>query len=276
MLRLSRKLLLLAGALLLSVLLAACNGDDGEGADPADTPAATEAGNGEATDTQEPDGILGEQPFESYHYVVDVSFSVEEPGEETSELITVEVEGDYVGPDSHAYANSFAFAGISASQEVVIIGDDAWIRLGGGDWSVTSRADPDVLDSIDLTSADPEFLQDAEFAADFAALDSEREERNGVQTRKYFIPREAVETLVDILGEGFLEDAGGLQEFEMTVWLEDETDALVRAELQAVASPELLGDEAGFAVSSDATINLSMLIDVTQINDDSISIEPPI
>ncbi|MEX0785574.1 MAG: hypothetical protein WD939_02960 [Dehalococcoidia bacterium] len=276
--RFLRMIALLAGALLMVVLLAACGGDDGgDDGEPTETPAATEVVDGEPDDepTDTP-GLAAEQPFDSYHYEVEVGFTVTEPGEESSELITVNVEGDYAGPDSHSFTNSFSFAGISATQDVVIIGDDAWFRESGGDWTATTALDPEVLDSIDLTSADPGFLQDSDLANDFASLDSEPEERNGVQTRRYFIPKEAVEALVDILGEDFLSDTGGLQEFEMTVWLEEESDALIRAELEAVASPELLGDEPGFSVSPDAVLNLTMLIDVTQINDSGISIEPPI
>lgn len=277
--RFFRLLALAAGAVLFAGMLAACSSSDNN--DNGDPTATAEMTDGAPTDEADGDptatpGIALEQAFDSYHYTVEVGFTVAEPGDEPSELITVNVEGDYAGPDSHSFTNSFSFAGISATQDVVIIGDDAWLRDSGGDWTATTASDPDVLDSIDLTSADPTFLQDQSFASDLSSLDSTSEERNGVQTRKYFIPREAVAALSDLLGEDFLGDAGGLQEFEMTVWLEEDSDALVRAELAAVASPELLGTDPGFAISPDAVLNLTMLIDVTQINDSGISIEPPI
>jgi hypothetical protein len=276
-----RLLTLLLGAFLLLGLAACGGGDDGDedGDEPTATaPVATEAPDG-TEPTDEPDATsepLGESPFDSYHYTVDLEFTILAPGEEDQAFVTGRVEGDFVAPDRHAFETSFEFAGLSVTEEAVLIGDDAWIRMGGGDWRATSRSDPDVVDAIELTSADPGFLDDTDFAQDLAALDSTPEEINGVQTRRYFIPSEAVDTLVDLLGEDFLADTAGLQEFEMTVWLEEETGALVRAEFDALAGPEILADGSGFDLPEDASAQVVMVIDRTQINDSGISIEPPI
>lgn len=283
--RLVNALGLLAGLLLVLGLLTACGGGDGE-TEPTDTPEATEAL--EADETQEPDGMATEppepgttsepaagSPFDSFHYTVDLAFTVSEPGGEDEVFISGQVEGDFVAPDSHAFATTFSFAGLSATQEVVIIEGDAWIREGSGDWTETTALDPEIQDALDLSSADPGFLQDPEFADDLARLDSEPDTINGVETRRYFISREAVETLAALLGEDFLGDTSGIEEFEMTVWLEEETDALIRAELTVTASPELMAEGAPFDLDPDAELTISMFIDVTQINDPDIEIEPP-
>ena len=78
------------------------------------------------------------------------------------------------------------------------------------------------------------------------------------------------------MGEDFLADTAGLEDFEMTVWLDEETDGLVRAELTATAGPDIFGDDAGFNLADDATVTVSMTINVTQINDPDIEIEPPV
>lgn len=218
----------------------------------------------------------GASPFDSFHYTVDMEFTISEPGEEAGTLISVSVEGDFVAPDSHAFTSKFEFAGLSGTQEVVIIGDDAWLREGSGDWVQTTSSDPDVLDAIDLTSADPDFLWDEDFARNISVLDSQPETLDGVQTRRYHIPREAVDMLASLLGQGLLQDTAGLEEFEMTVWLEEETRALVRAEFTATASPELIDGGAPFDVSPDATLNVAMSIRLTSLNDPSIEIEPPL
>jgi hypothetical protein len=277
---------LLAGLLLVVGLLAACGGDDDD-AEPTEAATAT-AEAPEAGRTDEPDVIAtepteadptpepgAESAFDSFHYTVDLAFTVAEPGEGEESLVSGLVEGDFVAPDSHSFSTTFGFAGLSATQELVIIGDSAWMREGSGDWVDTSASDPDVLDALDLTSADPTFFQDSEFAEDLARLDSEPDTINGVETRRYFISREAIETLAALLGDDFLGDTSGIEEFEMTVWLEEETDALVRAELTATASPDLLAEGAPFALSPDAEVTISMMIDVTQINDPDIEIEPP-
>jgi len=216
-------------------------------------------------------------PFESYHYTVDLEFSVEREGADEGGVINGSVEGDFVAPDAHSFHTTFDIGGLSGTEEAVIIGDEAWYRGYGEEWRETTRDDPDVVSAIELTSADPGFLSAGDLAEDLAALDSESEERNGVSTRRYHIPREAVETLIDLFGDEFLQDTSGLQDFEMTVWLEEESGALVRAEFLATASPEIFGDEPSvFDLPPDATLVVSMVIDLSQINDASISIEPPI
>lgn len=269
-------LALLAGVLIVGWLLAACNG--GGGAEPtvAD-PTAAEPPAVETTEpTEAPAAPRGAGPFESFHYTVDLALTIFGAGEDGGPFISGQVEGDFVAPDSHAFTSTFELAGLSGTQEVVIIDDDAWIREGAGDWTHTTIFDPDIQDAIGLTSADPEFLQDQGFAQDIAILDSEAETINGVETRRYHVPKEAVQALVDLLGEDFLEDAAGLGEFEMTVWLEKETGMLVRAELTASVGPDLLGEGIGLGLAGDGEVGISMVVNVTQINDPDIAIEPPI
>lgn len=263
---------LLAGLLLLAGLAAACGGDDEEA-----KPTATAVE--EATETPEATEESGtpqaEYPFESFHYTVEIDFTISAPGEAEETAISGLIEGDFVAPDSHAFTSRFEFGGLSGTQEVVIIGDDAWIREGSGEWRATTLSDPDVQGALDLTSADPGFLQDPEFAQDISVLDSTPETIGGIQTRRYHIPKEAVDTLVELLGEEFLQDASGLEEFEMTVWLEGESGTLIRAELIATASPALLGEEQTFDLPPDATVNVSMTINLSRFDDPTIEIEPP-
>lgn len=278
---------LIACLLLVLSFVAACGGGDGDEDELTDTPEATEtvaAGQTEELDgmaTEQPDADVtpepaAESPFDSFHYTVDLAFTVTDPSEGEDDLITGRVEGDFVAPDSHAFSTTFEFIGLSTTQDLVVIGDDAWMREGSGDWTELDRSDSEVQGALGLTSADPGFLQDPEFAEDLAHLDSETETINGVETRRYSISKDDVEALADLLGEDFLADTSGIEELEMNVWLEEETNALVRAELTATASPELLADGAPFELSPDAEVTISMVIDVTQINDSGIEIEPPV
>ena len=265
--RVLRATALLFAILTVGWLLAACNG--GGSAEP--DLAATEPSASEPTSV-----ASGPPPFDSFHYTVDLELTIAEPDEGGRSLIALQVEGDFTAPDAHSFVSTFQFSGLSGTEEVVIVGDDAWIRESGGDWTKTTRSSRNIQDAIGLSSADPNFLQNQRFAEDLAALDSERETINGVETRRYHIPKDTIEAVVGLLGEDFLEDAAGLEEFEMTVWLEEESAALIRAELTATASPELFGDDRGFGLVTDGAVNISMIVDVTQINDPEIEIEPPI
>ena len=269
---------LLSSLFLIAGLAAACGGDGDDEAEPTATGVSepTETLDAEPTATSEPTRVpAAASPFDSFHYTVDLSFTVSEPGE-AEEAVVSQVEGDFVAPDSHAFSATYNFAGLSVSEAVVLIGEEAWFREGSGDWRATNRSDPDVQGAIDLTSADPDFLQAASSRRGLGALDSEPQTINGVETRRYHIPKEAVNALDDLLGEEFVEDAAGIEELEMTVWLEQETDALVRAELTVTASAELFGTEAPFELTSGDTMYITMVIDISQINDPDIEIEPPI
>jgi hypothetical protein len=275
--RLFRLAALLLGLFALVATVSACTGG-GDGEDDAADPTATATATEEPSSDETPsDGPVGASPFESYHYTVDLEFSVEGAGADEGGVISGLVEGDYTAPDSHAFRTTFDIAGLSATEEAVIIGDRAWYRGIGEEWRETTRDDPDVVSAIELTSADPGFLTADQLGEDLAVLDSETEERNGVSTRRYHIPRDAVDALVALFGDEFLQDTSGLKDFEMTVWLEEESGALVRAEFSATATPDIFaGDPAVFDLPPDATLIISMVIDLTRINDGSISIEPPI
>lgn len=205
--------------------------------------------------------------FDSFHYTVEIGFTVD--GEDGG--IGVNIEGDYVAPESHSYVQSFSFGGLSGSESAVIIGDDAWSREGEGDWAESS---PSLLNT-DLTSADPDFFSDPEFIDDIAVLDSVDDEVDGREARRYEFTLDQLDAIVAILGDEFLEDLDGVEDLSMTVWVDKEETALLRAELSATASAEALGDT-GLDLEPGQLVTVQMNILVTDVNDDSIEIEAPI
>lgn len=226
----------------------------------------------ESTSTPEPP--LG---LESFHYTVALDMTIDQPAPQEDATITGTVEGDFVAPWSHAWEQSFELAGLSGSESFVIIGDDAWKREGIGAWEETTQADLAAADALDLTAADPSFLGDLEFTNELGELEGEPEQINGVSALRYDLS-EQIDAFIDLFGTDFFQgEAAGLEDLEMTVWLEEGTQTLVRADLAAVAGPEILaGTDAPFAISTDAKVRVHMTIDITQMNDPSIRVEPPI
>lgn len=205
--------------------------------------------------------------FDSFHYSVEIAFTVDDE----DGGIGVSIEGDYVSPDSHSYVQSFSFGGLSGSESAIIIGDDAWAREGEADWEESS---PSFLNT-DLTSADPDFFSDPEFIEDIEVLDSDDDEVDGREARRYEFSLDDIDTIVEILGDEFLEDMEGVEDLSMTVWVDKEETALLRAELTATASAEALGDT-GLDLDPGQLVTVEMHILVTQVNDGSIEIEAPI
>jgi hypothetical protein len=205
--------------------------------------------------------------FESFHYAVEIGFTVD--GEDGG--IGVNIEGDYVSPDSHSYVQTFSFGGISGSESAVIIGEDAWSREGDGDWEESS---PSLLDT-DLTSADTEFFSDEEFIGDIEVLDSEDDVVDGREARRYQFSLDDLDTIVELLGEEFLEDMEGVEDLSMVVWVDKDESALLGAELTATTTAAALGDS-GLDLDPDQLVTVQMTISVTDVNDGSIEIEPPV
>ena len=128
---------------------------------------------------------------------------------------------------------------------------------------------------LSLTSADPGFIDDSDFTSGIAALNSEPETINGVETRRYHIPKDAIDDLSALFGDDFFSDASGISDFELTVWVGEELNGLVRGELIATAGPDIFGADSPFDVSPESVVTIEMTINVTRINDDTIEVSPP-
>lgn len=264
MLRLIHVLVLTLGLVVVAAFSFTCDGGEAEEPEP------TETATVEPTSTPEPP--LG---LDSFHYSVALEIGIDEPGTEDDSSVNGMVEGDFAAPWSHAWEQTFNVGAIGGTESFVIIGDDAWKRDGNGEWQQTTASDPEVTDSTDLTAADPDFLSDLEFTNELGAIEGEPEEVNGVQTLRYDLS-DSIAALVDIFGTDFFQgDAAEFQDLDMVVWLEEDTNTLVRADLTALAGPDVFGD-APFAVSPDADVTIHMTIDISKLNDTSIDIEPPI
>ncbi|HLB22595.1 MAG TPA: hypothetical protein VJP07_00725 [Dehalococcoidia bacterium] len=287
-----RFLVLLTVAALFPALATACGGGGKKGDDRDATP--TRAASTAADDTPEGDAsptrrasLKTKTPvkktatsaktspatsaidLDSFHYEVEIAFNV--AGEDVA--ISGRIEGDYVAPDAHSYTQEFSFAGISGSEAAVIIGGEAWRREGESDWE---EVDPSDLNT-DLTSADPEFIADSEFVEDIDVFDSEEDQVDGRAARKYSFTKEDIDAIAGLLGDDFIDenDLGDIDAFTMVVWIDEEEEVILRADLSATAKAAALGDT-GLGVDPDQLVEVTLTLRLSNVNDGSIEIEPPI
>ncbi len=269
-----RLLVLLCAASLL--VFGACGGDDKSSDSPTATVAATDEPVPTGASTSEPTAVSFARTYDAYHYRIDLAVDIEDPMTDEPAQIAGTIEGDFEAPNSHSFTQNYTIGGISVTEEAILIGDDAWYREGNvGDWTATTATDPAVTDMLSLTSADEGFIDDPEFANDIAALDSEAETVNGVETRRYHIPSDAIDDLGVLFGEDFFASASGITEFDLTAWIGEDLNGLVRGELTATGTPEIFGAGSPFDVSPNSIVTIRMTINVTQINDESIAIGAP-
>jgi hypothetical protein len=213
--------------------------------------------------------------LDSYHYVVNIKFELS--GSESGVQGTI--EGDYVGPDSHSFTQTFDVGGIQGKESTVIIGDDAWIMgTGDTDWRATTADDPDVSGSLDLTSADPTFFADQSFVDDISAFDSKSESVDGRDARRYDFDRDQFAKLGDAFGSDIISqsDLAGITAFTMSVWVDDETNTLIRAELNASGPAEELLKDSPISSNPGDVASITLNFHITQVNDKSIKIDPPV
>jgi hypothetical protein len=213
--------------------------------------------------------------LDSYHYIVNIKFELSG----SNNGVTGTIEGDYVDPDSHSFTQTFDVGGIQGSESTVIIGDDAWLKgTGDTEWRATTADDPDVTGSLDLTSADPSFFADQSFVDDINAFDSKSESVDGRNARRYDFDRDQFAKLGDAFGSDIISpsDLAGIDAFNMTVWVDEETDTLIRAELTASGPADELLKDSPISSNPGDTASITLNFHITQVNDKSIKIDPPI
>ncbi|HZP58295.1 MAG TPA: hypothetical protein VFC53_12200 [Dehalococcoidia bacterium] len=275
----------LAVCLVATIALLAAGGCGGSKTPP---PAPTvsggqDAGAGGATAARTPSGGAPASPvadrtsvpgagLKSFRYHTEFGFSVVGDATQTPG-INGSIDGRFAAPDSHAFEQTFDLGGLTLSTSDVIIGDDAWQRESGGEWQKVSR---DEI-STDLTSADPEFLTLGADADKLDGVDSTHETVNGVQTRHWTFTRAQIQTLQALLGDSFFEgsDVTQYDEFNFDLWLDD-ADRVIRAAVDGTGPASLLGPDSGLDIDPAAKVRVHVSFDVTDINADGITVEPPI
>jgi hypothetical protein len=157
-------------------------------------------------------------------------------------------------------------------EELVVIGDDAWIDTGVG-FEATTADDLEVVDDLDICSGSPVFWEDFDFLQDPGSLQGEPDTKNGVDARLYAIG-EAAEALDAI---GFLpSDLEGLTINKFDVWLAEDGDWPVALDMDMSADAAAAGDIFGLPSEDGAQeAHITMRVDITDANDDDISVEEP-
>jgi hypothetical protein len=286
----ARRILIAVALVAAAVVALACSGggdDDGD-----DTPRPAETNTVSTVEpverrTETP-GPSGDRPtstpapplgLNTFHYTVELAFNVVAPGDPQAAAISGGIFGDFEAPDSHAFAQQYTVNGISATESYVLIGDDAWYREGeDGEWEQFARDDPEIQESLALTSADPDFLgTDEEFIDGIALFENELETIDDRLTHRYEFTQEDVAMLSGLLEDDLLGGTPleGAENFLLRVWLDDLTGTLRRAELNATLAASALAD-APFEVPAGSDVEFRLRIDVTRPDDPTITIEPPI
>jgi hypothetical protein len=219
----------------------------------ATAPVAPEEGTAEATSAP----VDAFAKLQSYH--MKMHFVLQGTATETPGSLTMDLEGAYVAPDRTQAHVSASLGDLKLEEESISVGGQTWLKTGDN-WV---EGEP----QFQLSDLSPASLLEGLGPDQLRLLKPEKETVNGVDSLRYSIDRADVETLQSLgalLGQnGDLENLP--EEFSVDLWLAEDGGWPVR--LTMTASGTMNGSE---------EMSLDFSMDITDVNDPDISIEPPV
>jgi len=254
--------------LLGAIILSACGGGGKEeeaarenapeaAASAAATPAATSAATpeeGAAGATSGPAAAFAK--LESYR--TNLHFTLESAAADASEALSLDLEGAFVAPDRSQTHVSASLGDLQLEEDSITVGDQTWVKTGDN-WA---EGEPE----FQLSDFSPGYLLEELGSDQLRVLKSSKETVNGVDSLRYSIDRADIESLRN-LGALFGQDVDSEnlpEEFNVDIWLAEDGGWPVRLTMAARGSMDG-GDE----------MSLDFSLDVTDVNDTGIDIEPP-
>ena len=172
-------------------------------------------------------------------------------------LGNIQAEGAFVAPDrTHVEMTIFGM-----NVETIQIGSESWINDGSG-WVVDdgtgSFSTP--FDMSSPASFPFELIPEEELEG----AETSREEVNGFDTTRYHFDKEALAAMAEAEGDTLgMADLSEMDTLDMDVWITDE-GIPVKVFLEAEGESE------------GSQIAIALELNLTDLNDDSIEIEPPL
>lgn len=248
--------LILAATLLGGLALAACGGGDDKEAEAPPAAAGGAEGTTEAVEAPAPTDAFAE--LESYRYALTISLEGADLADEGLGSASFDLTGSFVAPDRSQARIEGDLGGLALEEETITIGDRSWVRSGDvWEEGEASFDTADLAPNAFFAGFDPEELK---------IITPTEETANGVDSLRYSVDEADIEQLQALAnvfgGSDSLEDLP--EEFSFDLWLAKDGGWPVRVVMTARGAAE------GAAVA----VELSM--DITDVNDPDIEIEPPI
>lgn len=207
--------------------------------------------------------------IESYRYSLSLGLDIPAFGDDVDPLLVdplnafsdaltalfsdMQLEGAYVAPDRTQVVLSFQ----GEDLEWRAIGDQSWVRYADEWEEQTTSTNDDILT--------PEIVCDDivdDLSVSFDGLGSDEQIVNGVDTYHYSLGRDDIEQLPDLLGGTGSADVP--EDLQFDIWLAQ--DGLWPMKVEVKANDK---DDAGLPVG------LALSMELRDINDSNVSIEPP-
>ena len=182
-------------------------------------------------------------------------------------------DGEFEGPDRLGCTISGSLSGIAVgSDELVVIGDDAWLDAGEG-FQTTTADDPDVVEDLGLCPGSPAFWEGFDFIQDPSPFPGQPDTIDGVGATRYSLGKAA-----EVLGSiGFLPpEMEGLTINTFDVWLAEDGGWPVALDLDFSADTEAAAEMFGLPAGEvGAQARIAIRVDITDVNATDIHVGQP-
>jgi len=188
--------------------------------------------------------------------------------------LALTMEGEFEAPDRLGCTISGSLGGIGVGRdELVVIGDDAWIDTGEG-FEATSADDSEVVEDLDLCPGSPAYWEDFDFIQDPGPLPGQPDTINGVDAIRYSLG-DAAGALKSI---GFLPaELKGMTINTFDVWVAEDGGWPVALNVDISADAEAAAETFGLpAGEGGQQARITMQVDITDVNATDIHVEPPV
>jgi hypothetical protein len=212
-------------------------------------------------------GVSPSDALESFRFSAEISVEVDSG-------LVLSSEGEFEAPDRLGCTVSASLGGVSVgNDELVVVGDDAWLDIGEG-FEATTADDSDVVQDVDLCPGSPTFWEDFEFIQEPGALRGQPDTINGVDALRYSLGN-AVEALKSI---GFLPiELEGMTINTFDVWVAEDGGWPVALDVDILADAQAAAETFGLPLEeAGQQARITMRVDITDANATDIHVEEPL
>ncbi len=234
------------------------------------TPASTSKPKATRTSEATPEESTAVSPSD----VLDSFRFTAEMAVEVGSSLVLTSEGQFEAPDRLDCTVSGSLAGAAVgSDNLVVIGDDAWLDTGEG-FQATTADDPDVVQDLSLCPGSPAFWEDFNFLQDPGLLNGQPDTVNGVDAIKY--------SLADVAGAlqsvGFLPpELKGMTIDTFDVWVAQDGGWPLALDMDITADAQAAADTFGLPVQAGGPdAHITMHVEITDANASDIHVGQPV
>jgi hypothetical protein len=187
--------------------------------------------------------------------------------------LTLTMGGEFEAPDRLGCTISGSLGGAAVgSDELVVVGNDAWLDTGEG-FQTTTADDPNVVEDLALCPGSPRFWEGFDFLQNPGPIPGQPDTKNGVDTTRYSLGN-AVEALKAI---GFLPpELEGMTISTFDVWVAKDGGWPVALDMDITADAQAAAATFGLPLGeAGQEARITMRVDITDVNATDIHVEPP-